>query len=537
MSSFKAISLSPSVTAIDATVNNTFTWQVQGGLQVKFNIYIFNNSTDALAYDSGVIVSSNQSHVIPGGTLTNGTDYKWYISTNTIIDSSETFISSEYEFFTCSAVPIVSFSYPTFTDKYCTRVESFGNVDDWATINASIFEDTITYKDYYGDSTIRLYSDTASGSFYMTKTISLDLSVFDNGSSSSTSDYIRIVAMCENSSTQDLYVQFTCASGYYYHTFNSTTDWVYYLRKSNFSSSGSPSWSAITEIKVGFVSTDASRTNYYFQAIELYKTGTGTDTVLGYQDNKFYLNYSQAQSVGIKKYKFILYDENQVEISDTGWLYDLLLNYEFTGLVNNVSYYIEGIIVSQYDQEGSTGLKPFSVYYRNTIILPDIESIISNTNGTITIDWSNINFSTATVANPSYTAGMFNQGLYLSDYTKTCTFSQTLPTTYTITYWLKLEAEHNGDFMQIGSNVTVGYDQSLYKFYYNDSGTYTYSDIATLFSFSDFGSDTWESIDTYTWLGSGIDINGFINEFLFIGITSKNFIVKKSSELISEVVI
>jgi hypothetical protein len=366
----------------------------------------------------------------------------------------------------------------------------------------------------------------------MTKTVALDLTVFDNGSSSSTSDYIRIVALCEDSATQDLYIQFTCASGNYHYTFNATTDWVYYIPKSSFSSTGSPSWNAITEIKIGFISTDTARTSFYFQAIELYKTGNGTNTILAYQDNTFYLDYTQPQSVGIKKYKFILYDEDQIEISDTGWLYDLQLKHEFTGLVNNETYYIEGIITSQYDQEGTTGLKKFTVYYKNNIILPAIEAIVSNTNGTITIDWSNINFSAAIVNTPSYTTGMFGQGLYLSDYTKTCTFAQTLPSLYTITYWIKLEAEHNGDFMQINTAITLGYDQSLYKFYYNNNGTYKYSDVVTLFSFTDFGSDTWESIDSSTWLESGIDINGFINEFLFIGVTAADFIIKKSSELI-----
>ena len=122
MGAVKAISLRPSVTAVDSTVDNTFTWTVQGGMQVAFRLYIYNNSTNALAYDSGVITSSKQSHIIIANTLTNGTDYKWYISTNTIVDTPGSYISSEYEFFTCSAVPTVSFAYPSFADKYCTRL-------------------------------------------------------------------------------------------------------------------------------------------------------------------------------------------------------------------------------------------------------------------------------------------------------------------------------------------------------------------------------------------------------------------------------
>lgn len=398
MSSFKAISLSPSVTAIDEYADNIFTWQVQGGVQRAFRLYIYNNTTDALVYDSGLIVSSKQSHVIVADTLNNGTDYKWYVSTNTLIDAEGDFVSSEYEFFTCSAIPGVSIEYPPFGEINTTRIENFDDKDDWTPIDGTITENTDSYIEFFGTSTIDLYSNntpTASTpvSSYMTKPVTLDLSVFGNGVVSDDNDYIRLVALCEEEQDHTLYVQFTSAGGYYYYTFNAlfwsdVPAFCFDCPKNNFYSSGSPSWDAITEIKVGFINAykiEYKKTHVYFQAIELYREST-TETVFYNQDNTFYLNYSQAEGIGVKKYKMKLY-EHSTPISDTGWLYDLLLKHEFTGLSTNTTYNVEGIITSQYDQEGTTGLKPFTVSYQNSSILKTPTATANNSTGSIDLAW------------------------------------------------------------------------------------------------------------------------------------------------------
>ena len=101
------------------------------------------------------------------------------------------------------------------------------------------------------------------------------------------------------------------------------------IAKSSFTGSGSPDWSIMTTCKFTFYA-DATAT-IYVQAVDLIQSEVADFTTITTQDYNFILSYEQDQDVSLKAYKFILSDSDGVEITDTDWIYDFGLEYEFTG--------------------------------------------------------------------------------------------------------------------------------------------------------------------------------------------------------------
>lgn len=59
------------------TYSNPNSWDSQSAYELQ----IINASTSAIAYDTGEVVSSANSFTLPSGTLSNGTQYQWKVST------------------------------------------------------------------------------------------------------------------------------------------------------------------------------------------------------------------------------------------------------------------------------------------------------------------------------------------------------------------------------------------------------------------------------------------------------------------------
>lgn len=101
--------LSPDNIGIDATLNNTFTWQ-PGGDQVAFQLYIYNNANNTQVYDSTKITSSISSHEVPADTLTNGNEYKWFV--RTYWDETN-YVDSDWVLFKANSFPTITLTVPT----------------------------------------------------------------------------------------------------------------------------------------------------------------------------------------------------------------------------------------------------------------------------------------------------------------------------------------------------------------------------------------------------------------------------------------
>jgi hypothetical protein len=502
MAVFKPIELSPSMSTIDANAINRFSWRNQGGIQYSYTITILENTSGTTTYTSGLIYSSNQYHDLEALVLTNGVDYKWKVALSTNIGDT----TSDYEFFTTAATPVVTFLTPDFSKQYDRIVENFSDVTEWTASSATITQDTVN-----GNPSIVLTANAHTGTFSMTKTGNFTLDEFRNGILSTTSDYISLYAYTNHIGGADnlkIRVEFGDGSDYFYYDFTITDEYLYTALKSAFTSSGSPDWSDITYYKLSLIVGTSMHTLYVnFALTNLYRVGDGTNAVFNDQDINFSLGYTQAESIAIKKYKFILYDENQEKLIDTDWLYDLLLNYTFAGLTNTTGYYIEGIITSQYDQDGSTCLQKFYIDYSSDVSLPDILTIPDDTNGLMEIDFSNVKYATATT---SGTVSFYGSYLSINSSSDYILFSEEIPDEFTLTLFIALNSSHNGDILQLGSNVTIGFNSSTHKFYYNDKGTYIYQAEGAI------------TLDTAT---------------LFFGITSQYVIVKKNRVLIATITI
>lgn len=360
--------LSPSGTAIDADITNLLSWESNGTPQTDFQVFIYNNTTGLLIYDSTKTSSSNEYLTLTSSTLTNGTEYKWIVQTW----SGTTTVTSDYEFFIASSTPEVSF------------------------IDPSSFPDTLSTQDY-----------------------------------------------------------------------------------------------------------------------------------------TFILNYTQDEDTPLKKYKFILYDETDTELLDSDWIYNFDLSYEFTGMVNFNTYKIEGIVVSQYDIEETTGLQEIFISYNVPDNIPNIILTPNNVNGSIVITWDDLKQVIPTTSGYyTYIEGKFNQGLQL-DTSSIIEYSETFDDNYTFTFWLKLYKTFDGTIMRIGTNKIFGYERSTKRFYFNESGSYTYSDAVELFTWLSLDGYTWDDLDGYDW--EEIIDYGF--SWLFIGITNEYIIIKKDNTLLTEMYI
>jgi len=533
MALYKPNQLSPQNTTVDATEINRFTWQTNGGIQTGFLLYILENDTDSGVF-SVTVTSPNEYYDLPAGILSNGTDYKWYVTT---ISGSES-QSSEYEFFKANDTPVVTFSSPDFTGGLNEELEYFQSASGWTTNNGVQVADDTFYDPFFGTQSLKITESFGSQLLSTYKTVSYDLTEFENGISSDNTDLIYLKVYINDKSLIDssgLYIKFNDGVDWYQHYWlNSelSDGWNELTTpKGDFTDSGTPDWSQIDTVTLGCLTTSGGL-GLWYQAIQLRQVGDGTNIILSTQDFNFELSYTQDQDVSSKKYKFILSDSNGTEITDTGWIYDFDLAYEFTGLDNNTTYQIEGKVVSQNDQEGSTGVKNVQIIYQNNNALPAIVATVDDDNGYTTIDWSNIVFSEATYSGgtPSYVTGKFNYGLDLpnGEYVQFDDLSDN--DCYTLTSWIKMKLGHDGDFCNIDINKSAGYDLSTQRFYYNNDGDYTYSDVITLYSWEDLSGD-WTGYASDTWATLGLSGSDYMEGFFFFGITCEDYIIKKANEL------
>lgn len=111
MAIYKSTNLSPSDSYLDARGVNRFSWSVNGAAQTDYQVRIYNNTTGALVHDSTKTTSANEYYDLTGGTLSNGTEYKWNVQ-NWAGSLNET---SEFEFFAASSTPVTNFTSPDFS--------------------------------------------------------------------------------------------------------------------------------------------------------------------------------------------------------------------------------------------------------------------------------------------------------------------------------------------------------------------------------------------------------------------------------------
>jgi hypothetical protein len=111
---------------------------------------------------------------------------------------------------------------------------------------------------------------------------------------------------------------------------------------------------------------------------------------LNKQNYTFTATYSQAQSIPLKNFRFILYDGNKVEIFNSDWIFKTTVSYEMVGLDNYTSYYVEFQITTQNNMTAKTGLVGIYTTYDIPDTIPDISLTPLPDQGSIQLDWADI---------------------------------------------------------------------------------------------------------------------------------------------------
>ena len=245
--------------------------------------------------------------------------------------------------------------------------------------------------------------------------------------------------------------------------------------------------------------------------------------VLPGQNYLFKALYDQAENISISKYRFILYDTDNNIIEDTGYIYGFSPEYEFDGMIRDSSYQIECIAVSQSNISCTTGKQTFSIAsYTIPNTVPDIEILANDDNASIEVIWSDLKIVTPNVVGTySYVDGKFDKGILLDD-TTTIEYLETItPNDNILSGWYQFIFGQDGNFVQLGDHVFVGFDYNLQKFYIKYDSTYMYSQQFGLYTWENLNNDTWDNYPD-DWRNPGFDPTSLTGHWFFNAITNTN---------------
>jgi hypothetical protein len=243
--------------------------------------------------------------------------------------------------------------------------------------------------------------------------------------------------------------------------------------------------------------------------------------VLPGQNYLFKALYSQAEDISISKFKYILYDENDNIILDTGYIYGFTPEYEFEGMIRSNTYKVECIAVSQNGLTCTTGKQEFSIdTFSIPDTTPDIDVISNDTDASITVSWGDLKLVTPIVSGTySYVPAKFNEGLLLDDSSE-IDFQETVtPDSNILSGWYKFTYGQDGDFVKLGSDVFGGFEYSTQRFYIRNGINYTYSNQIGLYTVNDFGTLTIGDL-VGDFRNPAFNPTDIINNWFFIAINN-----------------
>lgn len=169
------------------------------------------------------------------------------------------------------------------------------------------------------------------------------------------------------------------------------------------------------------------------------------------QNYTFYGTVTTYESNYIQKFKFILYDDDDVIIQDYGWVYGLTVSQEVVGLASDTPYKIECIVVDQYNLQATTGKVSFQVTYSTPLPVPLFTITVDDDDGSMQLDWARVCVVLGHVSGTSeYVSGITDQALYLHEGAYLY-FMETIPEEFTINLWIKLDATFTGNIITLGA--------------------------------------------------------------------------------------
>ncbi len=103
---------------------------------------------------------------------------------------------------------------------------------------------------------------------------------------------------------------------------------------------------------------------------------------------EFIVDYTQAESIPLEKWKMIWYDSDSNIIEETDWSFSGSVVHTFDGFSNNETYKIKAIINSQVGYSTDTGMYSFTVEYDNTLLNISASTELLEESGAIKVSWS-----------------------------------------------------------------------------------------------------------------------------------------------------
>lgn len=195
--------------------------------------------------------------------------------------------------------------------------------------------------------------------------------------------------------------------------------------------------------------------------------------------------YSQPQNIDPFRYRYLLFDSNDMIVQDTGWIYKESLTYEFSGFLSPTDYQIKLEVYDTNDKYAESPIYPFSVLYESPSVNFQPEISNSEEDSAIEVKWSGAY---------SLPGTLDGTGIYIRDYLEYNNFGFDLAAdssiqwdgvniskdyTYLLTWTPK--SEITGLITKLENSETnhfyeIGFDFEAQKFYRNIDGVTTYTD-------------------------------------------------------------
>jgi hypothetical protein len=272
------------------------------------------------------------------------------------------------------------------------------------------------------------------------------------------------------------------------------------------------------------VSREKYFTNYQLPTVSL------VSATLNEQSYEFVATYTQAQSLSVKKFKFTLYDSNNLEIDNSDWQFNGSVLWTFSGFIDGNTYYVKCEVYDINNVYATSGLVLYDVSYTQPSV--NIKPTLLNLTEVsgIEVSWSgiydNIGASTGTVEyvadyTPSQLYALYihsNSTAYWTDLKIAEDFTDSfIWRPYTVGFTGKI-AKHENTIS--GKYYEFGYDGE--KFYYDINGIITYTipieltaDMLNMivltptkvsikvgsiyYGWNEYSGNTWLELNSITW--------------------------------------
>lgn len=267
-----------------------------------------------------------------------------------------------------------------------------------------------------------------------------------------------------------------------------------------------------------------------------------TPVYLNSQDFTFKVSYAQAESVSIKKYRFVLYDTDDNIIHDSDWQYGIDLEYKITGMIRTESYKIECQAYDQNDMFATTGKKEFAIVdYLLPEGTPELQVTDMDDIGSVEINWTTqialakVQDNEENIKTPKYINSIFGKGIEL-DNDEEVVFTRPVTTDYNLSFPIYVTYGLDGNLVEFDNGVSFGYDASTLRFYVNNNETYKYSNPVSIYTFEDF-TLPWTAY-TKPWTDpSNFNLDEYIKNPLFVSMNNDDFIIKIGNTTVAESVV